>query len=123
MLNTKELMKELSFMMEALSEPSETYNVDLAMIAVSIALEVTIEDIKSDRRFTDLSEARFILFFLIKNNTELTLREIGNLFGGRDHSTVLNGIGRYEELVYAKDKQFLTKINKVQMELGGRICV
>ena len=53
---------------------------------------LTVETIKSKSRVKPLPEARFICYELIKYNTELSLKSIGKIFSGRDHSTIINGL-------------------------------
>jgi len=57
---------------------------------------LTPEDLKGQRRTRDTALARQIAMFLIRKLTNLSLKEIGSLFEGRDHSTVLSSIRRIE---------------------------
>lgn len=43
--------------------------------------------------------ARAIAMHLIRKNTNLTLTDIGEIFGSRDHTTVMNAIKRAEEMI------------------------
>lgn len=53
---------------------------------------VKIEDILSKRRPANIAFARQVAMYLAKELTQKSLPEIGNLFGGRDHSTVLYAV-------------------------------
>ena len=57
---------------------------------------LTQEDLKGQRRTRDTALARQISMFLIRKLTNLSLKDIGFLFEGRDHSTVLSSIRRIE---------------------------
>jgi len=57
---------------------------------------LTLEDLKGQRRTRDTALARQIAMFLIRKLTNLSLKDIGALFEGRDHSTVLSSIRRIE---------------------------
>lgn len=46
--------------------------------------------VKSKTRKKEIVIARFTAIVLISDNTMLSLNEIGNLFSGRDHSTVIH---------------------------------
>ncbi|MBL4890474.1 MAG: hypothetical protein JKX91_01335, partial [Rhizobiaceae bacterium] len=48
------------------------------------------------RRPKNLVQPRYEAYWLIKRNTSLTLPTIGRLLGGRDHTTILHGVRRYE---------------------------
>jgi len=58
---------------------------------------LTLEDLKGQRRTRDTALARQISMFLIRKLTNLSLKDIGALFEGRDHSTVLSSIRRIEK--------------------------
>lgn len=47
----------------------------------------------------------------------MSLLEIGEVFGGRDHSTVIYQINQYKDL-YATDKHFRSLADKVQSRLA-----
>ena len=52
--------------------------------------------IKGQSRSRDCLNARQIAMYLIRRMTSLSLDETGKLFGGRDHSTTLNGVTKVE---------------------------
>ena len=74
-------------------------------VKASRILEVTCEVAKQpldtvigyDRNPTN-TITRFVAIWLIRVNTNLTLMEIGNLFSGRDHTTIVNAVKRAQEL-------------------------
>ena len=55
--------------------------------------------LRGQGRSKDISLARQIAMYQIRRMTNLSLKEIGQEFGGRDHSTVLNALNRIEDLV------------------------
>ena len=55
--------------------------------------------LRGQGRSKDISLARQIAIYQIRRMTNLSLKEIGQEFGGRDHSTVLNALNRIESLV------------------------
>jgi chromosomal replication initiator protein len=55
--------------------------------------------LRGQGRSKDISLARQIAMFQIRRMTNLSLKEIGQEFNGRDHSTVLNALNRMEGLV------------------------
>ena len=56
----------------------------------------------------EISTARNVCMYIIREMTQLSLAEIGRQFGGRHHSTVLNSINRVEKMM--KDQPELTEI-------------
>ena len=57
---------------------------------------LTPEDLKSQRKTRDTALARHVAMFLIRKLTNLSLKDIGALFEGRDHTTVLTSVRRIE---------------------------
>lgn len=58
--------------------------------------------LRGPKRDASLVKARQIAMYLLKKNLGLTLVEIGNLLGGRDHTTVMHGVEKIEKLVQNK---------------------
>ena len=50
----------------------------------------------------DVSTARNVAMYIIREMTQLSLAEIGQCFGGRHHSTVLNAVNRVEKMMKAQ---------------------
>ena len=57
---------------------------------------LTPEDLKGQRRTKDTALARQIAMFLIRKLTNFSLKEIGSVFDGRDHTTVMSSVRRIE---------------------------
>ncbi len=55
------------------------------------------EQIKGQSRSRDCLNARQIAMYLIRRMTSLSLDDTGRIFGGRDHSTVYNSVGKVEK--------------------------
>jgi chromosomal replication initiator protein len=51
-------------------------------------------DLRGKSRSRDVAYARHLAMYVLKEDGRRTIAEIGRLFGGRDHSTVLSGIER-----------------------------
>lgn len=58
--------------------------------------------LKGPKRDASLVRARQIAMYLLKKELDLTLVEIGNALGGRDHTTVMHGVEKIEKLVDKK---------------------
>ncbi len=57
---------------------------------------ITAEEIRGQRRTRNTALARQIAMYQIRILTNLSLQDIGNIFDGRDHSTVLTSISKIE---------------------------
>jgi len=60
--------------------------------------------LKGPKRDAGLVKARQVAMYLLKEELGVTLVEIGNLLGGRDHTTILYGVGKIGSLVENKAK-------------------
>ncbi len=58
---------------------------------------VKVADLFSKRRTADLVKPRQIAMYFAKDMTSLSLPEIGDAFGGRDHTTVLHAVRKITE--------------------------
>ena len=70
----------------------------------------------SKRRTKDLTTPRHLAMYLIKEMLDLPLVQIGNLFGGRDHSTVIHSIRKIEGLL-KEGSAFSARVSAIREEL------
>ncbi len=66
--------------------------------AVAGEFKVTLAELKGPRRHRNITVPRQIAMYLVRELTDESLPQIGNLFGGRDHSTVINSLKRVEAM-------------------------
>ncbi|MGB1034818.1 MAG: helix-turn-helix domain-containing protein, partial [Primorskyibacter sp.] len=59
---------------------------------------IRISDLVGPRRLRSLARPRQVAMWLCKTLTSRSLPEIGRRFGGRDHTTVMHGVKRIDEL-------------------------
>ena len=63
-------------------------------------------DLVSKSRSRPLTQARHIAMYLMRECTGLSLVKIGEIFGGRDHTTALHGIKKVEDEMRSRDDTF-----------------
>ncbi len=85
---------------------------DRILKAICQHFEVTVADLCSPRRPQALSFARQAAMFLLRERTELSLSEIGAQLGGRDHTTILHGIRKIDEVAHtdSRTRDHLTRL-------------
>src|SRR5690554_2896960 len=59
--------------------------------------KITVADMYSKRRPANIAMPRQVAMYLAKELTQKSLPEIGDLFGGRDHTTVLHAVRKISE--------------------------
>jgi chromosomal replication initiator protein len=79
---------------------------------------VTVDDLRSQNRQRPIVQARQIAMYLMRDLTDLSLPKVGDVFGGRDHTTVLHAcqkiVGQLSEKrqVYHQIQDLTTRIRK-----------
>ncbi|MEJ7760099.1 MAG: chromosomal replication initiator protein DnaA [Gemmatimonadaceae bacterium] len=84
--------------------------------AVAREWGVTAEGLRSKTRTKTLTLPRQIAMLLARELLSTQLVEIGNAFGGRDHSTVIHSIEKITEATKV-DPVFKTRVNKIRVML------
>jgi chromosomal replication initiator protein len=78
---------------------------------------VTSTALSSKRRTKDLTVPRQVAMYLIRELLDLPLVQIGYLFGGRDHSTVIHSIRKVEGMI-TSEPAFGRKVQALKDELA-----
>jgi hypothetical protein len=84
---------------------------------VSLRYGITEEELCSAQRNAKIVLARHIAMYVAKKITGKSLPEIGRLFGGKDHTTILNAVRRIQHLVDT-NPAFAAEIEEVKALLG-----
>ena len=61
--------------------------------------EIKSTQLKGVKRDARLVRARQACMFVLKKDVGLTYSEVGNILGGRDHTTVMHGVSKIENLL------------------------
>ena len=92
---------------------TNTLTVDRIQRIVSDAFNIKISDLKSKNRQKQIVTARQIGMKLTQKYLKKTLKEIGRIFGGKDHTTVLSNI-RKMEIKLKKDRELINIFSNIE---------
>ncbi len=85
---------------------------ELIMTVVSETTGVSVDDLKSASRRREISTARQIAMYLMRQHTDLSLPRIGEAFGGKDHTTVMYSCDKIGQLL-TKDQKTSQLVSKL----------
>ena len=77
---------------------------------------VTAEQLRSKARIKTLVVPRQIAMYLARDILQMQLIEIGQAFGGRDHSTVIHSVDKVQRQM-SRDRSFRDRIESARTEL------
>jgi chromosomal replication initiator protein len=80
--------KTLNQIIQNVKQIEVDLSIELIQKAVAEHFNVSLDDLLSGTRKKEVANARQIAMFICQNYTNMSLKAIGEYFGGRDHSTV-----------------------------------
>ncbi|MBM3246297.1 MAG: chromosomal replication initiator protein DnaA [Candidatus Omnitrophica bacterium] len=110
---TLDLAKEV--LRDLLREPKKLITIDFIQRCVIEEFGISLQDLKTKRRNKTVVLPRQVAMYLSRELTDLSLPEIGNFFGGKDHTTVLHSYNKIKENLISNEtlKQRINKIVQV----------
>ncbi|MBI2769103.1 MAG: chromosomal replication initiator protein DnaA [Burkholderiales bacterium] len=107
--NQKEISIQLAreALRDLLSIQNRQIGVENIQKTVADYYKIKVADMYSKKRPASIARPRQIAMYLAKELTQKSLPEIGELFGGRDHTTVLHAVRKI-----AGERQQLTELNQ-----------
>ncbi|NTT86695.1 chromosomal replication initiator protein DnaA [Tabrizicola sp. SY72] len=79
---------------------------------------IRLSDMIGPKRLRNIARPRQVAMYLAKQLTPRSLPEIGRRFGGRDHTTIMHGVRKIEELM-ATDSQLTDDLQLLRRLLQG----
>jgi chromosomal replication initiator protein len=108
----KEALKDL------LSVQNRQISVENIQKTVADFFNIKVADMYSKRRPANIARPRQIAMYLAKELTQKSLPEIGELFGGRDHTTVLHAVRKIAQ-DRAKNAELNHELHVLEQTLKG----
>jgi len=103
---TKEVLKDL------LKDTKKLITVDFIQRCVAEEFGSSVQDLKTKRRNKNIVLPRQVAMYLSRELTDLSLPEIGDCFGGKDHTTVLHSYNKIKEGIN-KDEVLKNRLERV----------
>lgn len=108
---TKDVLKDV------LLEEEKKISIELIQKKVADYFDVKISELKAKKRNRQIAYPRQIAMYLSRELTNMTLPDIGEHFGGRDHSTVIHS---YEKILkeLKKNQNVKNLLNRLTLEIN-----
>lgn len=121
-LNNNDVDIDITLASEALkdiisSENNRQVTPELILDIVSEHFNISISELKSNKRNADIAYPRQIVMYLIRFMTETPLKSVGILLGGKDHSTIKHGVDKITNEV-TKDETLANTINILKKKIN-----
>jgi chromosomal replication initiator protein len=108
----KEALRDL------LKAQARPISIDLIQETVTNRFNLKLSDMKARKRTDAVAYPRQIAMYLSRELTPASLPEIGNAFGGRDHTTVIHAINKIEQKM-KQDTDLSATIEKLIQQIKG----
>lgn len=95
---------------------SNALTIDKIKMAVADYYKISTSQLSASIRVSNISNARHIAMYLCRNLLDVPFIKIGDEFGGRDHSTVINACEKVEKLLKT-DANFKQAIEDIKILL------
>jgi len=89
---------------------------DQILEEIACYFDLEVSQLKGRSRKRDIARPRQIAMYLIRKETNFSLPQIGDLLGGRDHSTIIYGCDRVSDLL-EENADFHRKVTALHQEI------
>lgn len=103
---------------DILVERNRELSVDEIIKRISTHFNVKVADLKSPKRLKAVVLPRQIAMYLARQLTSSSYPEIGERFGGKDHSTIIHAIRKVEKMM-GENYQFRQTVENLRNNLTG----
>ncbi|MBO4630940.1 MAG: chromosomal replication initiator protein DnaA [Lentisphaeria bacterium] len=105
---------------DMLDKEAETRKVTIDRIQQLVAeqFQLRVSDLTGSKRPKNIAEPRMIAMYFAREMTGLSLMDIGNAFGGRNHATVLHAVSQVKKLSDSSD-EFRRGLSSLKRKIQG----
>jgi len=109
---TKDILKDTLF------EGEKKISIELIQKKVAMYFDIRISDMKTKKKHKQVAYPRQVAMYLSREMTNLTLPNIGEHFGGRDHSTVIHACDKIHKDLN-RHQNVKNMINRLVLEINS----
>lgn len=95
--------------------PERPITVELILNIVSEATNISVAEMKANKRTRPIVRARHLAMYLARELTDLSLPRIGDSLGGRDHTTVLHAVEKIATMMH-EDRELYNLVQRLTTE-------
>jgi chromosomal replication initiator protein len=99
------------------NQDTETSVEDIQRIACGY-FGIRLADLKSRRRHRAVSFPRMIAMYICRQRLGTSYPELGERFGGKDHTTVISAVRKISGLIEDQDERVLGAVGAIERKLG-----
>lgn len=95
----EELVKSILGKTVKETPPKNNVKPEKVIDVVASYFNIKLSQLKSNKRDQIYAKPRQILYYILRSELNIPLMEIGNILGGRDHTTIIHGVRKITKLV------------------------
>jgi chromosomal replication initiator protein len=111
---TMDLAREA--MKDIIVEKTREITIEMIQKQVAEHFRIKVSEMKSDKRIKTLVVPRQIAIFICRELTKASYPEIGEKFGGKDHSTIIHSVKKIEKQL-AEDAELRVAVEEIRKKL------
>jgi chromosomal replication initiator protein len=85
--------------------------------AVCEYFSIRMSDLRSHRRHRSVAQPRMIAMYLCRHRLRTSYTELGERFGGKDHTTVMSAVRKIESRLESEDPELLESVEAIRLKL------
>lgn len=101
------------------SKANKIITPDVIIDEVASYYGITVADIKGTKRSNKIANPRQLTMYLLRELTDTTLANIGQLLGGKDHSTVMYSITKIETQLSDPKSNLINDIEQIKKHISS----
>ncbi len=113
---------DLEFAREALRShtprPTHATTVEQIQKAVCEYFNIRMTELKSRRRHRSVAYPRMVAMYLCRQRLRTSYTELGERFGGKDHTTVINAVRKIEGRIDSDDREVIDTVEAIEFKLN-----